>query len=355
MSLYRHDQRQRTGILLVNLGTPDEPTPAAVRRYLRQFLSDPRVVDANRVLWWFILNAIILRIRPGRVATAYQSIWTEDGSPLLHHNRELTEKLEASMEDCVVRLAMTYGNPSIPDVLAEMMHGGVRRLVVLPLYPQYSGSTTGAVFDAVAAALRSQPYVPELRFVDHYTDHPAYIEALADSVRRFWAANGKPDRLVFSFHGIPERYHRNGDPYPCHCRKTVRLAAEALALSEDEYEVAFQSRFGREPWLQPYLDQRMKQMPGEGLRRVHVICPGFAADCLETIEEVNMENRELFLESGGEHFSYIPALNADSVHVDAIERILRDAMGPLDHPSEDEELERIELQTRKAKELGAAA
>lgn len=355
MTAYRHDQRQRTGILLVNLGTPDEPTPTAVRRYLRQFLSDPRVVDANRALWWFILNAIILRIRPGRVATAYQSIWTDDGSPLLHNNQQLTDKLQSTMDETMVRLAMTYGNPSIPEVLGQMLDEGVRRLVVLPLYPQYSGSTTGAVFDAIASTLRSHPYVPQLRFVDHYTDHPAYIDALADSVRRFWQSEGTPDRLIFSFHGIPERYHRNGDPYPCHCRKTVRLAVEALGLSEDQYEIAFQSRFGREPWLQPYLDQRMKQMPAEGIRSVHVICPGFAADCLETIEEVNMENRELFLESGGEQFAYIPALNASDSHVAALRDVLHDAMGDLAHPSDEEERERIELQTRKAKELGAAA
>lgn len=317
----------RTGILLTNLGTPDAPERGALRRYLKEFLSDPRVVEAPRLLWWCILNGIILNTRPARSAEAYRSVWTEHGSPLLLHTRNqalaLREALASDYGDrVVVDFAMRYGKPAIADGLQALWDQGARQLLVLPLYPQYSGPTAGSTFDALAADLRRRRWVPELRFVADYHDHPAYIAALADSIHAHWAEHPPADKLLFSYHGEPQRYVDGGDPYQHQCLRTTRLVAEVLGLSEDQYLTCFQSRFGRDVWLQPYIDETLKGLPARGCESVQVICPGFAADCLETIEEIGEENRNYFLDAGGQRYEYIPCLNAEPGHIEALKQIV---------------------------------
>ena len=324
---YQHGAREKLGILLVNLGSPDAPTPAAVRKYLAQFLADPRVVEANRLIWWFALHGVILRIRPPRAARAYQKVWTEDGSPLVHISRLQTRALQKKLEDrfrghVIADLAMTYGNPSIKSGLEALRTAGARRLLILPLYPQYSATTTAAVFDQVTDVLKGWRWLPDLRLINHYHDHPKYIEALADSIRQQWANKPRGDLLLFSFHGIPQRYVDNGDPYFCHCQKTARLVAEVLELEDDKWQVVFQSRFGREAWLQPYCSTTLQALPASGVKNVDILCPGFAADCLETLEEINMENRQLFVDAGGEQYNYIPCLNDSQPHIDALCEVL---------------------------------
>ncbi|MCB1629334.1 MAG: ferrochelatase [Xanthomonadales bacterium] len=320
---YDHRQAERSALLLVNLGTPTAPTPAAVRRYLAQFLGDRRVVDLPRLLWWPILHGIILRVRPARSARAYARVWTEEGSPLLLHTRALSESVAAQMRqagwpDLQVAFAMTYGEPSIPGVIEALRQQGVRRLAVLPLYPQYSGTTTAAVNDQVMAAVSNWPHAPELRLLSEYHADPAWIEAVAASVRRHWDQRGTADRLLFSFHGIPRRYFLAGDPYHCQCLASARRIARALGLSEQDYHVSFQSRVGREEWLRPYTDELLAQWGREGVGRVQVLCPGFAVDCLETLEEIAMENAEHFRQHGGQALEYIPCLNADPAHASAL-------------------------------------
>jgi protoporphyrin/coproporphyrin ferrochelatase len=311
----------RFGVMLVNLGTPDAPTPAAVRRYLAEFLSDPRVVDAPRVLWLPLLHVIILRTRPKRVAKAYQSIWTEAGSPLLAIGRRQQRALADTLEKrfghpMPVELAMTYGNPTMEAAGLALRDAGVDRILVLPLYPQFSRSTTAAVFDRLARALAPCPHLPELRFVRDYHDHPLYIRALADSIREHWERHGgERGKLVFSYHGIPKRYADTGDPYPRHCQRTSELVAEALGLGENDWILCYQSRFGREEWLKPYTDETLKQMGREGIEHIDIISPAFAADCLETLEELEKENRETFLGAGGKTYRYIPALNDRPDHI----------------------------------------
>lgn len=326
---FRHDRPDATGVLLVNLGTPEAPTTGAVRHYLREFLSDPRVVELPRLLWWPILHGFILRTRPSRSARAYQQIWTPEGSPLLQYSRDLAARVgtalgaDDSAGRLLVRVAMRYGPPSIPTVLREMQDAGLRRLLVLPLYPQYSATTTASVFDAVFAELRTWRWVPELRTVADYFHDPGHLDLLAARIRAHRAAHGDADRLLFSFHGIPERFFRDGDPYFCQCQATARDVAQRLDLPRERWMVSFQSRVGREPWLKPYTDETLKRWPGEGVKSVQVVCPGFAVDCLETIEEIADENRETFLHAGGERYEYIPALNADADHVDALAGLLR--------------------------------
>ena len=321
---FDHEQQPRLGILVTNLGTPRAPEKGALKTYLKQFLSDPRVVEVPRAIWWFILNGIILNIRPKRSAAAYSTVWTEDGSPLLIHTRNQAEALaERFGEEAVVDFAMRYGEPAIPDVLQRMIDRGVRKLLVLPLYPQYSGPTTASTFDAIADDFTGRRWLPGLRFVTHYHDHPAYITALADSIRDYREEHGSADKLLFSYHGEPRRYLDEGDPYHCECLKTTRLVAEELGLAEGEFMSAFQSRFGREEWLKPYTDETLKSLPGEGVSSVQVICPGFSADCLETLEEIAVENRDYFLEAGGQHYAYIPCLNSSRSHIDALETIAR--------------------------------
>ncbi|MES2718958.1 MAG: ferrochelatase [Pseudomonadota bacterium] len=310
---YRHGSAQRTAVLLVNLGTPDAPTPAALRRYLAEFLWDPRVVEIPRPLWWLILNGVILRTRPAKSAAKYASIWTAQGSPLLHWSVRQAELLQAELarrgHAVVVRHAMRYGAPSLASVLDGLQAEGATRVLVLPLYPQYAAATTASTFDAVAAWARQARRMPELRFVNRYHDDTGYIAALAASVQEHWARQGRGQKLVMSFHGVPARSLALGDPYHCECHKTARLLAEALGITPDDYMVTFQSRLGRAKWLEPYTEPSVKLLAEQGVQRIDAICPGFAADNLETLEEIAMEAKQAFLEAGGQRFDFIDCLN----------------------------------------------
>lgn len=326
-------QQPRFGVLLSNLGTPDAPTAKALRRYLAEFLWDPRVVDAPRPLWWLVLNGIILTTRPRRSAATYRKIWTDEGSPLLSLSRKqqvaLREALyQATGERIPVALGMRYGNPSLESALTELENSGVERVLVLPLYPQYSATTNASTYDGVTALLRRRRLLPELRFIRDYHDDDHYIDALAASVRQHWESNGRADLLVMSFHGIPQEYADKGDPYPRHCATTGGLLAKRLGLSADEYKVTFQSRFGPKRWLTPYTDETLMGLPGKGVKKLDLVCPGFAVDCLETLEENAMENRDIFLEAGGETFRYIPCLNDAPAHIEALRQlVLRHSAG----------------------------
>jgi ferrochelatase len=316
-----HEKKNnRTGILITNLGTPDEPDTASVRRYLNEFLSDPRVVEIPRLVWLVILHGIILRVRPAKSARLYKSIWTEDGSPLMaigKRQRDLLEQVlrDSGQQDFELKLAMRYGKPSITGSLRAFQQQGIHRVVVLPLYPQYAGPTTGSTFDVVTNELRQWRWVPELHFINSYHDHTLYIEALAKSIRKHFDEYGKPQKLVLSYHGMPKRNLMLGDPYHCQCQKTTRLVVEQLGLGEEEYVTTFQSRFGKAEWLQPYTDATLESLPGQGIKDVAIISPAFSADCLETIEELDQENRKIFMGAGGEQYRYIPCLNDDDDHI----------------------------------------
>ncbi|WP_075180514.1 ferrochelatase [Pantoea sp. 1.19] len=302
------------GVLLVNLGTPDAPTSAAVKRYLKQFLSDRRVVDTPRWLWWPLLNGVILPLRSPRVSKLYASVWMEGGSPLLVFSQRQRDALAAQL-DMPVALGMSYGNPSLKSAVDSLLEQGVTRLIVLPLYPQFSCSTVAAVWDGLTQVFSGYRSLPDVSFIRDYATHPAYIAALKASVERSFAAHGKPDLLVLSYHGIPQRFADQGDDYPQRCRHTTDALIAALGLGEGDVMMTFQSRFGREPWLTPYTDETMKGLPAKGIKRLQIMSPGFASDCLETLEEINGENREIFLHAGGESFEYIPALNDDAEHI----------------------------------------
>ena len=306
----------KTGILLANLGTPDAPTPGAVKRYLRQFLSDKRVVDTSRLLWWPLLRGVILPIRSPRVAKLYQSVWMEEGSPLMVYSRRQQQALAARLPDTPVALGMSYGSPSLASAVDDLLAQGVEHIVVLPLYPQYSCSTVAAVWDELARILAKKRAIPGISFIRDYAEHPDYIHALAASVRASFAVHGEPDLLLLSYHGIPQRYANQGDDYPQRCRDTTRELVSALGLPPERVMMTFQSRFGREPWLTPYTDETLKMLAEKGTKHIQVLCPGFAADCLETLEEIAVQNREVFLEAGGEQYEYIPALNADVAHIE---------------------------------------
>ncbi|MBI5911628.1 MAG: ferrochelatase [Betaproteobacteria bacterium] len=353
---YAHGTPARTAILLVNLGTPEAPTAAAVRRYLKEFLSDPRVVEIPRPLWWLILNGIILNFRPAKSAAKYAQIWYQDGSPLkLHTERQaklLREYLDAlDHSTLVVEHAMRYGDPSIAAVLARLKDAHCERILVLPLYPQYAASTTASAFDAVSNFFRQTRNIPELRLVKRFHDHPAYISALAEGVRKHWTQHGKPDRLLMSFHGLPRYTLERGDPYHCECQKTARLLAEALALAPEQYQLSFQSRFGRAEWLQPYSAATLAQWGRQGLRRVDVVCPGFVADCLETLEEIGIEGKAEFLKAGGKEFHAIPCLNESDAWIQALAQIVLEHLHGWDRadPSPDA----LRQSRRRALALGA--
>ncbi|MEK0432065.1 MAG: hypothetical protein RLY60_980 [Pseudomonadota bacterium] len=317
---YSHGQPAKTAIIYCNLGTPQAPTAPALRRYLAEFLSDPRVVEIPRFLWLMILHGIILRVRPAKSAHKYASIWTTEGSPL----KVWTEKQSLALQQLfdphkvVVRYAMRYGSPAVPQVLDELKAQGVTRVLVLPAYPQYSGTTTASVFDAVYAWGMRTRNLPELRFINHYHDHPGYIEALAEKIRAHWAQHGRAEQLVMSFHGVPERTLQLGDPYHCECHKTARLLAQSLGLSKDEYKVCFQSRFGKAKWLEPYTEPTVRELARQGCRSVQIVCPGFVSDCLETLEEIALEVKAAFLEEGGEQFHYIECINDSPVWIQAM-------------------------------------
>ncbi|MEM0911952.1 MAG: ferrochelatase [Pseudomonadota bacterium] len=324
---FTHKQQDKIGVLITNLGTPQAPTKQALRPYLKQFLSDPRVVEIPKAIWWFILNGIILNIRPKRSAEAYATVWTEQGSPLLTHTKDQCEGIRSRLtsqlgDNVIIDFAMRYGEPSITSAIDRLLNKGARKLFVLPLYPQYCASTTGSTFDAVAEDFVNRRWLPELRFLNQYCDLDGYINCLVDKIRAHWERHGRTDKLVLSYHGIPKRYLVNGDPYHCQCHKTSRLVAQKLGLTEHDYMTTFQSRFGREEWLKPYTDETLKSLPKQGIKSVQVICPGFSSDCLETIEEIGEENREYFIESGGDRFEYIEALNSDDQHLDMLTSII---------------------------------
>jgi len=321
----------RIGVLLANLGTPDAPTPTALRRYLREFLGDPRVVEAPRLLWWLILNLVILRVRPRRSARLYRTVWTERGSPLLATTQRQAAALSRELglrcrTEVAVEAGMRYGRPAISSALRRLADQGCGRVLVLPAYPQYAAATTGSTFDAVAAELSGWRSLPELRMVRSYHDHPGYIAALAAAVREAWADGSRPAKLILSFHGIPQRYADAGDPYPRECWRTARLLAAELGLPRRGWALTFQSRFGREPWLTPYTDRTLETLGRKGFDGIDVVCPGFAADCLETLEEIAVTNREGFEHAGGTGYRYIPALNDRRDHIEALATITLEHM-----------------------------
>ncbi|WP_251360009.1 ferrochelatase [Kangiella sp. TOML190] len=320
---------KKQGVLLCNLGTPDVPSAEAVRKYLGQFLHDKRVVSIPRIIWCPILHGIILRTRPQKVAKLYQSIWTDNGSPLMVHSqaqrRELQIRLDAlaSESHTPIELAMCYGNPSIPKALESLEAQGCERIIVLPLYPQYSSATNAAIFDQVSKFYKKRFFVPELSYVNGYHNHPLYIKGLVDSVKAYWQEHGQAKKLLFSYHGVPERFSKKGDPYEAQCHETTRLVVEQLGLEQDQYQIAFQSRFGREEWVKPYTEATLQDWGKAGLESVQIISPAFASDCLETLEELAIQNKEVFVETGGGDYSYIPALNDSPIHIDLLYDLLQ--------------------------------
>ena len=319
---FKHQNRQKTGVLICNLGTPETYKTKDVRRFLRQFLSDGRVIEIPKIIWWFILNGIILTLRPSKSAKLYKSVWTKEGSPLLVLSKKLTEKLKTSVGDsCEVELAMRYGNPSMEGALMSLKNKNCRKLIVIPMFPQYSGTTTGSIFDEVARVLSKWRWVPSLSFVNSYHDHPEYINALADSLSNH-IKNNSPQKIIFTYHGIPKRNFDLGDPYQCYCQKTTRLVAEKLNLEDDAYITTFQSRFGPAEWLKPYTSDTMGELPLQEVKNVLVVAPAFSVDCLETIEEIDQENKEIFLKAGGEKFTYAPCLNDSSGQVNLLKAII---------------------------------
>jgi ferrochelatase len=319
---HEHGQATFTALLLCNLGTPEAPTPAAVRRYLAEFLSDPRVVEIPRALWLPLLYGLILPLRSTRSAAKYETIWTPDGSPLRLWTERQAKRLQGWLGEqghrVRVSYAMRYGQPAIARELDRLADAGADRILVLPAYPQYSGTTTASVIDAVGQWAKGRRRVPELRFVNRFHDDRGYVLALAQRIERHWREHGRPDHLVMSFHGVPERTVRLGDPYHCECRKTARLLADALALDASQYTVSFQSRFGKAKWLEPYTEPTLQALARDGARRVDVVCPGFTSDCLETLEEIAQEGRAAFLAAGGSSFHYIPCLNDDTAWIHAL-------------------------------------
>lgn len=329
---FRHDYTPKTGVLLINLGTPQAPTAKALRPYLKQFLSDSRVIEIPKAVWWFILNGIILNVRPRKSAAKYASIWTAEGSPLLVNTRKQASLLKGLLGErghrhLVVDYAMRYGQPSVQDTLLRMREAGVEQLVVVPLYPQYAGSSSATALDDVFRTLMRMRNMPALRTVRHFHDQPGYIQALAQSVREHWRQHGRGEKLVMSFHGVPRFTPEKGDPYHCECLKTGRLLAEALGLAKEEYVVCFQSRFGKAEWIKPYTTEVLGKLAKDGVKTVDVMCPGFVSDCLETLEEIAMEGKEDFLTQGGQAYRYIPCLNDHPDWIKALADLVENQLG----------------------------
>ena len=314
---FQHENEQKKGLLIAYLGTPDSPDVLSVRRYLKEFLSDPRIIEVPKIIWWFVLNIFILNFRSFNSARLYKSIWTDGGSPLLVNCIKIKEKVQKSLpSNYQVALGMRYGNPSIKSALNELKEANCRDIEVITLFPHYSATTVGSIFDAVSTEIKSWRWVPSVKFLNSYHDNPLLIEILSKRIKKSFESQGKPDKLVFSYHSIPKKYFDSGDPYHCLCQKTSRLIAEKLSLDEKDYITAFQSRFGPSEWLKPYTSETMKSLPKEGIKSVQVVSPGFGVDNLETLQEIDIENREFFEDAGGENFHYIPCLNDDDDHVE---------------------------------------
>ena len=314
---FQHENEQKKGVLIAYLGTPDSPDVLSVRRYLKEFLSDPRIIEVPKIIWWFVLNIFILNFRSFNSARLYKSIWTDGGSPLLVNCLKIKEKLQKSLpSNYQVALGMRYGNPSIKSALNELKEANCRDIEVITLFPHYSATTVGSIFDAVSTEIKSWRWVPSVKFLNSYHDNPLLIEILSERIQKSFDSQGKPDKLVFSYHSIPKKYFDSGDPYHCLCQKTSRLIAEKLSLDEKDYITAFQSRFGPSEWLKPYTSETMKSLPKEGIKSVQVVSPGFGVDNLETLQEIDIENKEYFEDAGGENFHYIPCLNDDDDHVE---------------------------------------
>ena len=314
---FQHENEQKKGVLIAYLGTPDSPDVLSVRRYLKEFLSDPRIIEVPKIIWWFILNIFILNFRSFNSARLYKSIWTDGGSPLLVNCIKIKEKVQKSLpSNYQVALGMRYGNPSIKSALNELKEANCRDIEVITLFPHYSATTVGSIFDAVSTEIKSWRWVPSVKFLNSYHDNPLLIEILSKRIKKSYESQGKPDKLVFSYHSIPKKYFDSGDPYHCLCQKTSRLIAEKLSLDEKDYITAFQSRFGPSEWLKPYTSETMKSLPKEGIKSVQVVSPGFGVDNLETLQEIDIENKEYFEDAGGENFHYIPCLNDDDDHVE---------------------------------------
>ena len=318
---------QRTGVLLTNLGTPDAPTPAALKRYLAEFLSDRRVIEKSPWIWKIILHGVILNIRPRKAARSYQKVWTDQGSPLMSVSIDQSEKLQQTLdpdhETFFVELAMRYGRPSIANAMQSLKKQNVERIIVLPLYPQYSATTTASTYDEVLSITKHWRDIPSIDLKGAYYNHPDYIRVLADSIQDYRQTHGKSERLLMSFHGLPEAYVQSGDPYQKQCLHTADLLARELCLDDDEWICAFQSRFGVEQWIKPYTDKTLETWARQGVKSVDVVCPGFPADCLETLEEMAMENRDVFLQAGGEKYQYIPCLNDQQNHIELLASLIR--------------------------------
>ncbi len=353
---YRHGTPGKTGVLLINLGTPDAPTAKALRPYLKEFLSNPRVIEIPRLIWWPILHGFILPFRPKQSAEKYALIWMPEGSPLKVHTERQTALLAQSLQTGttpvpMVEYAMNIGSPSVASVLNKMAKAGCDRILVIPLFPQYAASSTAAAMDAVFDALKQMRNMPAIRTVKQYHDHPGYIAAMAQNIRDYWNQHGKPDKLIISFHGVPRKTLDKGDPYHCFCHKTGRLVAEALNLSSEQYQVCFQSRFGRAEWLQPYTAQTLEQLGKAQTNRVDIVCPGFVSDCLETLEEIAIEGKKTFTEAGGKEYHYIPCLNERDDWIAALADITRaNLQGWLEPEPSEEELEQSK---QRALALGA--
>ena len=312
---FQHENEQKKGVLIAYLGTPDSPDVLSVRRYLKEFLSDPRIIEVPKIIWWFVLNIFILNFRSFNSARLYKSIWTDGGSPLLVNCIKIKEKVQKSLpSNYQVTLGMRYGNPSIKSALNELKEANCRDIEVITLFPHYSATTVGSIFDAVSTEIKSWRWVPSVKFLNSYHDNPLLIEILSKRIKKSFESQGKPDKLVFSYHSIPKKYFDSGDPYHCLCQKTSRLIAEKLSLDEKDYITAFQSRFGPSEWLKPYTSETMKSLPKEGIKSVQVVSPGFGVDNLETLQEIDIENKEYFEDAGGESFHYIPCLNDDEDH-----------------------------------------
>jgi len=353
---FSHNYKPKVGIIIANLGTPDAPTPKAVRVYLREFLNDQRIIEVPRLLWKILLECLILPTRPKRVAKLYSSIWTDAGSPLLVYTKDIAYKLQNIFTRNVgtpveVVVGMRYGNPSMKQAILELKEKQCSKIIFLPLFGQYSSTTVGSAFDGLVDEMKTLRWVPDLRTINTFHDYDGYIESLANSVKRSWETHGRGEKLLMSFHGVPLRYVLAGDPYHCHCHKTGRLLAEKLNLDKLHYIIAFQSQFGKEEWIKPTTDKTIKGLAQAGLKKLDVICPGFICDCLETLEEIDVENKEIFLENGGEQFNYIPCLNGGDEFVEALHRlVLREGAGWIEHKGQFD-LEKYESNAKTTEQL----